>query len=433
MKRKYLFMAAVAVAALLTGCGPKEEPTDGAVLESIRITPSSISLLEGETYPLRIKYTPEEAKETAPAVIWYSERQRVASVDDNGLVTADRVGTTVITAQCGKLEATCIVDVLKNDLPTPDPDVKFSVEPKKIESPAEGGTFGISVKSNVAWTAEPENSEWATLNATSGEGDAELTLTVAGSEDPEVVSQDITFTAGKGKYYVRVTRTGYVKVTKFELDKTMAEVGLDGGTIVVNVEADEEWTVTYDATYAPHVTITQTATSATINVGKFALTTAQCNAIWTSGIEDSDKLGENFWVRRTHYFSVYFTCGEKTIRFDISQTLPYIHTEVTSGCDYNDIHTSDCHAHTFTVKVESNVPWKIDATYNTAASCGDANWMSVSQYSGTGDGLITVSFTDNSTSECDHREGKIIFTNTGGYTYFTRTYDTFQAGPNRKY
>ena len=435
---KVFFLALAAVSFILTACEPAEEPTNVTELQGIKLNQTAVTLEEGESVKLRVRYTPEEAAATAPAVVWYSEKQRVASVDDNGLVTADRPGTTVITAQCGKFEAKCTVDVLQKDLPEPDPTISFSVEPKKIDAPAEGGTFALSVKSNVSWTAELENSEWASLSATSGDGDAEITLTVDGTEETEVASQDITFQVGRGKYYVRVTRAGYVKVTKFVLDKEYAEIGIDGGTITVNVEADEEWTATCDAD-APHITISKTATTATINVGKFTLTANQWSKITGIIFDDpAEDLGFDFNFRRKMGYRVYFTCGEKTITFWIYQDVPYIGTQVTSGSFQNSdgytdvVRTTDYKAHYFTVKVESNVPWKIDVIYNTQNSCGMSNWMSVSQYSGTGDATISISFTDNSESDCDHREGKIVFTNTGGYTYFTKTYETFQAGPNWK-
>ena len=422
MKRKYLFMAAVAVAALLTGCGPKEEPTDGAVLESIRITPSSISLLEGETYPLRIKYTPEEAKETAPAVIWYSERQRVASVDDNGLVTADRVGTTVITAQCGKLEATCIVDVLKNDLPTPDPDVKFSVEPKKIESPAEGGTFGISVKSNVAWTAEPENSEWATLNATSGEGDAELTLTVAGSEDPEVVSQDITFTAGKGKYYVRVTRTGYVKVAQLTLDKTEADVAVSGGSVTVNVESEAEWNVSCDD---PHVSVSKSGNTATITVEKFNLSEEYLKELYGKNVT-----GYTFCnlkdEERGFAIPVTFSNGDQDRTVTVYQEYPYIIVSIDGlDTDYTWTSWNKAEAHDFIMHIEANIPWAITFKFDNDQS----NWATVSQSSGSGNATVTLHFTENTSGST--RTGYCYVNSAGGYTPFSAAY--LKGAPNLKH
>ncbi len=108
--RKFFMLAASVAMLLFTGCNPKEEPVNTAELQGIKLAPSSVTLEEGESIKLRVKYTPDSAKATAPKVLWYSDKQRVASVDEEGLVTADRTGTAVITAACGKFEATCTVN-----------------------------------------------------------------------------------------------------------------------------------------------------------------------------------------------------------------------------------------------------------------------------------------------------------------------------------
>ncbi|MBQ8939483.1 MAG: Ig-like domain-containing protein [Paludibacteraceae bacterium] len=439
-KKKLLFFALMATLGLFfTACEPKQPEEPAITLQGIKLNQTSVTLYEKEEVKLRVRYTPEEAAATAPAVVWYSDKQRVASVDDNGRVKADRVGTAVITAQCGQFEAKCTVDVLKNDLPEPDPKVVFSVEPKKIDAPAEGGSFLIEVKSNVAWTAEMENSEWAALSATSGDGDATLTLTVAGSEDPEVASQDITFKAGKGSYYVRVTRAGFVKINKFSIDKTSSEIiPVSGGSATVNVESDLEWTVTCND---PHVSIAKSANSVTFNVQKFNIPLSKCQEYFGNNAATIEDLGIFFYIAAggSYPIPVIFSNGEKDIKFSLRQELPYIKTKVISGSEphpsggyFNVLHTKDYNAHSFTVQVESNIPWEIKIYYNGSASCGDTNWASASPYSGTGNGTVTISFEDNSTSDCEHREGELKFYSAGGYVEFTKTYDTWQAGPSWK-
>ena len=91
---KKILILSVAVAAMLfTACGPKEEEiVNSSALQGIKLAPSSVTLEEGESIKLHVKYTPDSAKATAPKVLWYSDKQRVASVNEEGLVTADRVG-----------------------------------------------------------------------------------------------------------------------------------------------------------------------------------------------------------------------------------------------------------------------------------------------------------------------------------------------------
>lgn len=407
MKKKLLlFFALMATVGLFfTACEPKQPEEPAITLQSIRISPATVSLYEGETYQLRVKYTPEEAKENAPTVLWYSEKQRVASVNDNGLITADRPGTTVITAQCGKLEATCTVEVLKLDLPEPDPEIKFSVTPKNINMPSEGGTFVMYITSNVAWTAELENTEWASLSAVSGEGDAELTLTVNGTEEPEIVSQDITFKTERGKYYVRVTREGLKKLAELKLDKTHADVAVIGGSVTVNVESEAAWNVTCDD---PHVTISKSQSSATISVSKYNLTRD----------EEKEVYGRTTTYDRGEYLKipVIFSNGDNTVTFYVEQEVPYIRIWANNSSAVFEMKWNK-EKHDFELSIRSNIPWEIELTYD-----GDqSGWASVSRNSGTGDAKVTLTYSANTTGQT--RTGHCYVNSTGGYSEFSGTYE----------
>ena len=63
----------------------------------------------GVTFQLEATVTPVDA--TSPAVTWTSSDDAVATVDENGLVTAVAVGTATITATADGVSATCAVTV----------------------------------------------------------------------------------------------------------------------------------------------------------------------------------------------------------------------------------------------------------------------------------------------------------------------------------
>ena len=69
----------------------------------------------GETVTLKALISPASASEQT--VLWGSTKNSVATVSDNGMVTAVAVGTTVITAKAGGKSASCNVTVseTKND------------------------------------------------------------------------------------------------------------------------------------------------------------------------------------------------------------------------------------------------------------------------------------------------------------------------------
>ena len=483
--KKYLFMAMVAIAGMLSGCGPKtEEVVNGAELQGIKIRPSEVTLEEGDSVKLHVRYVPEEAEATAPAVSWYSEKQRVASVDENGNVKADRVGTTVITAQCGKFEAKCTVEVTKLELPTPEPDPeinfslstelieapakggtyditittdttwkaacekswahlsqtegkgnatiqvtvdpadsestltqkitffvgkgkyfvtiqrkgnKFSVSPELIEAPAKGGTFTITVTSDVAWTATCEQS-WAKLDKTSGDGDATVKVTVNPDDTYSASSQKIVFTAGGNSYYVTIKRAAKVKMT---IDKTEINVPVTGGTYTVNVNAGNEQWEAKEETPSGIVTITKSGNKATIKVSENDRRNGKSTLVYNH----TEQIGKIFEI------PIIFSSGDQRVTLTLKVEEPYLcfdkvtnstlGTDVTAvsgwaGCYYVLYPTADTNPknETYNVSVKSNIPWCIGCSYNSGnwgSGRYKTNFVSVSVDKGTGNGSFTVS------------------------------------------
>ncbi len=76
----------------------------------IKIDPSSATMKVGETLTISYTVLPEDA--TDKSVVWTSSNSNVASVDENGNVTALELGTTTITATCGNATATCTITVV---------------------------------------------------------------------------------------------------------------------------------------------------------------------------------------------------------------------------------------------------------------------------------------------------------------------------------
>lgn len=80
---------------------------------SIEVNPKELVLKVGETGTLNVVFTPENT--AYKTVTWKTDDANIATVDENGVVTAKGVGTTVITATAadGNLESTCNVTVKK--------------------------------------------------------------------------------------------------------------------------------------------------------------------------------------------------------------------------------------------------------------------------------------------------------------------------------
>lgn len=99
MKANKIFAAALAVFALVgfTAC---EKPES----EKLELTETSISMKVGETHQLVANVTVET---------WTTSEEKVATVDNKGLVTAVAEGTAIISATANGLTKTCVVKVEK--------------------------------------------------------------------------------------------------------------------------------------------------------------------------------------------------------------------------------------------------------------------------------------------------------------------------------
>ena len=77
----------------------------------VSLSKTELTLTEGEEETLSATVTPDDA--TDITVTWSSSDTTVASVDDNGKVTAVKEGEATITAKAGEKTATCVVSVSK--------------------------------------------------------------------------------------------------------------------------------------------------------------------------------------------------------------------------------------------------------------------------------------------------------------------------------
>ena len=87
----------------------------GVPVESFSIDPVTVYLNDGETHQLDVIVQPKKAKkgEFMSSLVWVSDDENIASVDENGLVTAKMRGNTRITASTsdGTMSASCDVNV----------------------------------------------------------------------------------------------------------------------------------------------------------------------------------------------------------------------------------------------------------------------------------------------------------------------------------
>lgn len=138
-------------------------------ITSIYLNKTSIELNSiGDSYQLNASYYPSDAD---GAIIWKSDDEGVASVDQTGKVTAVGKGTTTITVSCGSVKDTCTV-VSKGEsdgsqiIPSPgsQPSVKPNPDNQPANTPKPSMTPQVPTKGNI-----PQSSQTANDGANSGQ------------------------------------------------------------------------------------------------------------------------------------------------------------------------------------------------------------------------------------------------------------------------
>ena len=128
MKRTTWLAACMAamMALLATGCDNGSSEPEPVAVESVTLDETTLTLTRGETGKLTATVTSDNADDKT--VVWSSSDASVATVSDDGTVTAKKEGTATITAQAGGKTATCAVTVN----PIPVENVTLNVTTLKL-------------------------------------------------------------------------------------------------------------------------------------------------------------------------------------------------------------------------------------------------------------------------------------------------------------
>lgn len=111
--KRLLFL--LAIVPSLFGCKTNknneqtpEEQHEENTQQMLVLNTNSIKISEEKTYKLEVTVDPSLQKYL---LFWSIENESVATVDNAGLVTGVKTGYTICTAQCGKYQVRCVVEV----------------------------------------------------------------------------------------------------------------------------------------------------------------------------------------------------------------------------------------------------------------------------------------------------------------------------------
>lgn len=111
MKAIKFITALCGVAASVCCCGEKDNPEETVTVNSITLSSTNVSLEVGEELTLQATFSPAEA--VVGTVVWASSDDNVASVSQEGKISALTPGEATISVATGNIKAECEVTVTK--------------------------------------------------------------------------------------------------------------------------------------------------------------------------------------------------------------------------------------------------------------------------------------------------------------------------------
>ncbi len=176
---------------------------------SVTISPKTLTLQkDDEAQQLTATTTTENGEPTSDKVVWSSDNDEIAKVDQNGYVTPIGGGTTTIKATAGAFSDTCQVTV-------ESPLESISLN-KNSASILKGATTDLTVSYNPTDTTVEKNVSWSVTN-----GD-ETAVSIASSQEN---SSTATIT---GLHEGTATVTATVDGKSASCDVTVKEIKLEG-------------------------------------------------------------------------------------------------------------------------------------------------------------------------------------------------------------
>lgn len=139
--------------------------------EKIAFENEKVTLTKNESMNAKILYYPDNTTDDR-TVTWSSEDETVATVDNNGKITAIGGGTTRIKAQVGEKEAYCEVNVV-----IPLTGIKLNAETLQINK---GNSSNLEVIYNEEDTTDDKTVTWTSLNETVATVDENGKVTAVG-------------------------------------------------------------------------------------------------------------------------------------------------------------------------------------------------------------------------------------------------------------
>lgn len=220
------------VALLMIMCSPQKERD--IMIDSIRLSNSTISLVKGEKITLEAEVLPLNS--THQQLSWYSTDNTIASVSNDGTIVANEAGEATITVRAGKVWTSCLVRVVAQKIPVQS----FSSETQEVVLPPDE-----QVK--LSYTVTPENT---TDHIRWKSADESIARVVGGTVFARTLgTTTITGTIGdKSLTWTVHVRQAPPKVSHIEITPSVLEIEVDEVHLLglkVSADRPEDVTITW--------------------------------------------------------------------------------------------------------------------------------------------------------------------------------------------
>ena len=240
MKKLAKLAALLAAGALVFGfaaCSGDDD--DDVAVEGVTLNPTELTVtLGGEPVKLTAIVLPEDADNKE--VLWASDNEDAATVDENGVVTAVGAGTATITVttEDGGYTATCVVTVSDGTVDNggggiTNPDFPTKTDDTTANDVATLGLVGTSADSSNQSVAKAKVEGGKIVITSHGAGTAVITVK-DGDKKATIsvtVAADGTITIGTITKYEPMLSGGELSYTLFKLDDLSSGVSLSDGKL----------------------------------------------------------------------------------------------------------------------------------------------------------------------------------------------------------
>ena len=396
--RKFLIPLATAVVlALSCEKTPKEVAVSG-----VSIDRSTVEMTIGQTVQLSATVTPSDA--TDQSITWSSTKNSVATVNNNGLVTAVAEGRTTIKARVGGKTSACIVTVKKEIIPVTSISLDLStLSLTKGESKTLVATVSPAnaTYKQIIWaSSDPNvasvNSEGkvsavakgnATITAQVDEVKATCAVTVTVPVESITLNKtELTLKKGESETLVATVKPDDATehtVTWTSSNSNMASVdangkvtALSGGNVTIAAKAGGKSVVCMVVVIVPVESVTLNRSSLTLGEGESATlratvtpkdATDYSSVSWSSTDENVATVDQNGVIHAIHEGStkIVAKAGDK----QATCTVTVIKRVSSISLDQNNLTLFVGNTSTLTVTVlpedatDKTVMWKSNDTY----------------------------------------------------------------------